>query len=159
MTGWLERARRGFDELCRVSECRRPGCSVSLVGLPSARVAVDFDERGSPLGPSDKRPDFLVIAAPADDVGWVAPVELKKGSADVSDAAKQLQAGANVAESRVGPRRVANTVFRPVLATGSMRRVEQRELRMKKNRVRFRGEWTGIERIDCGDRLVAVFSR
>lgn len=158
MTGWLERARRGFDERCRVAECRRPGCSVSLAGFPAARVAVDFDKRGSPLGPSDKRPDFLVIAAPADDVGWVAPVELKKGSADVSDAAKQLQAGANIAERRVSQSGVANTVFRPVLATGNMRRAEQRELTLKKNRVRFRGEWTGIERIDCGDRLADVFS-
>lgn len=157
MTGWLERARRGFDEQCRVAECRKPGCSVSFAGFPDERLVVDFDRRGSPLGPSDKRPDFLVIAAPADDVGWVAPVELKKGSADVSDAAKQLQAGANIAEERVDRRRVANAVFRPVLATGKMRREEQRELRAKRNRVRFRGEWTGIELLDCGDRLIDAF--
>lgn len=157
MTGWLERVRCGFCEQCRVAECRKPGCSVSFADFPDERLVVDFDRRGSPLGPSDKRPDFLVIAAPADNVGWVAPVELKKGSADVSDAAKQLQAGANIAERRVDRRRVANTVFRPVLATGKMRRQERGELRAKRNCVRFRGEWTGIELLHCGDRLIDAF--
>lgn len=104
---------------------------MSLDNFPANRIIVDFDVLpDSPLGPHKKKPDFLVIAASSGNAAWVAPVEIKGSNVkvDVSDAVRQLQAGAKIAEERVTPDRAASVVFRPVLTGSSIPKAERRAL-------------------------------
>ena len=129
MTDWIAGVRGRLDKRCIVTKCKRGRCALSLEGFPASRAIVDFDARpGSPLGPSAKKPDFLAVAAPSANALWVAPIEIKGASVnvDVSDAVKQLQAGADIAEKHVEPDGAVNIVFRPVLTGGSIPKAERK---------------------------------
>lgn len=145
MTGLVSEVSARVSPDCLTQRCRRPGCSVSLKGAPSPRLIIDFDKPGSPLGQSDTRCDFLFIAEDNDESGWVAPLELKSGSVDASQAIKQLRAGARVAEEIVPQNAKVN--FRPVLACKGIPKAERTAL---KSKVRFRRQTEALRLIKCG---------
>lgn len=157
MTSLIGGVRSGFDRRCIVTRCKRGGCALSLDGFPATRVIVDFDEPGSPLGPGVKKPDFLAVAAPSSNAVWVAPIEIKGSNVkvDISDAVRQLQAGADVAERHVAPRRAASVEFRPVLTGSTIPKAERKAL--IESRVRFRGATEVVRHRRCGARLADVF--
>ena len=73
-----------------------------LDGVPSPRIVVDFDNPGSPLGPSERRCDYLLVAEVKEEGGgWVVPLEMKNGRLRADHVVSQLQAGAAVAEKLV----------------------------------------------------------
>lgn len=148
MTGLVSEVSAGVSPDCLTQRCRRPGCGVSLKGAPSPRLVIDFDKPGSPLGKSDTRCDFLFIAEDNDESGWVAPLELKSGSVDASQAIKQLRAGARVAEAIVPQNAKVN--FRPVLAYKGIPKAERTAL---KSKVRFREQTEALRLIKCGSLL------
>ena len=100
VTGIIASIQTRLDADCIARQCRKDGCSVSLVGTPQQRPIVDFDKPGAPLGPAAPRCDYLFLAESSCRELWIAPVELKKGPVDASKAIPQLQAGAHAASRR-----------------------------------------------------------
>lgn len=155
MRGLVEIVQEKVESTCVTSgRLRKKGCTVSLKGTPQPRLIIDFDKPGSPLSKKTTRCDYLLIAEDAGNRDWVAPLELKKGRLDASKAAKQLKAGAKIAEKLVPDSISVN--FRPVAAVGGSK-AERVELRATKNRVWFRGTSETIRLIKCCDRLINAF--
>lgn len=127
---------------------------MSLAGAPQQRLIVDFDKAGSPLGPADTRCDYLLLAEPSCGDLWVAPVELKKGDADLGKSIEQLRAGAQAAECLVSKEVAAGAIFRPVLASGGIDKNERKNL--KDERVKFYDRKEPVRRIKCGAPLMAA---
>lgn len=145
MTGLVSEVRTKVTPDCLTERCSRPGCRVPLQNAPTPRLLIDFDKPGSPLGQSDTRCDFLFIAEDNDESGWVAPLELKSGRVDASQAISQLRAGALVAEEIVP--QYAKVNFRPVLAYKGIPKAERTAL---KSKVRFREQTEALRLIKCG---------
>ena len=159
VTGTIASIRAQLGAGCTVSRCRRDGCSVSLAKAPERerRLIVDLDKPGAPLRQADRRCDYLFFAEPACCQLWIAPVELMKGYGDASKAIEQLQAGASEAENLVSERVGSEALFRPVLASGGMRKAETRKLRA--GRIKFHGQQESVRRIANGSPLMNVLKR
>lgn len=173
MTGVLEALRGSLDADCLLEEnpetLAEEGCGVGLTDMPTPRLVVDFDRPGSPLGPNDRRCDFLFVGkCPGCGGSFVVPIEVKGGRADPGDFVPQLQAGACVAERNI-PRN-AKIRFLPVLVAHAMKKGDRvnakrdrgkRATRRRKgaggDTVRFRNRRARVARIKCGDRLKAAF--
>ena len=152
MTGTIASIRSQIDTKCIVARCNKDGCSVSLAGAPQRRLIVDFDKAGSPLGLADTRCDYLLLAEPSCGNLWVAPVELKKGDADLGKSIKQLRAGAQAAECLVSKEFAAGARFLPVLASGRIDKNERNKLRAE--RVKFYDHKEPVRLIKCGAPLM-----
>ena len=150
MTGLVAAVRKKVDDACVTNgRLQKEGCSVKLRDAPPTRLIIDFDRPGSPLGPDQKRCDYLFVAAVTGKLGWVVPLELMSGRVDASKVVGQLQAGACAAEQLVPSNLTIS--FHPVLASGGgMHKSERTAMRKK---VVFRGYSEPIRRIRCGDQL------
>jgi len=152
VSGLVRRVRANVDDRCVVTRIRKKGCRVSLDSAPASRVIVDFDKAGSPLGPSDRRCDYLFVADVAARDGWVAPLELKRGRFHTSECVRQLQAGATAAEKLVPPS--AGVRFRPIAVVGGrMTKEEWNKSRQKQNAVRFHGKFELLRSLTSGQKL------
>ncbi|MCE2514199.1 MAG: hypothetical protein J4F37_04165 [Acidobacteria bacterium] len=129
---------------CLVDGIEKGGCGVSLVDAPRPRLVIDLDKTGAPLGKAQIKRDFLLFA----DSDLVIAVEIKSGNPNITQAKRQLQAGANAAD-RLAPRDVRVT-FRPVLASKSLRRDTQFKLRQATvefgSARRSSGAWPAVRR-------------
>ena len=145
-----------IPEKCQVKRCKKKGCSVSMAGIRGQRVIIDLDCKDLKLPSNQTKCDYIFFGAKERDADkdWVVPMELKKENLDISEVAKQLQSGSNVAD-RIIPQD-ASMNFIPVVASGNFSKHEQRELRNRSNNVRFRGRSVIIQRIRCGDSLTQV---
>lgn len=156
MTGLVEAVRREIEDSCiEDGPLRRKDCEISLESAPQSRVVIDFDKPGSPLSERRRRCEYLFVADRDGGGGWVVPVEFKSGSMRVSKVADQLQAGARVAE-RLVPK--GNSIsFRPVAVLhDSVNKQQRRDLKEKRNRVRYRGRHEPVRVLRCGDLLSDV---
>lgn len=98
--------------------------------------------------------DYLVVGEDEDDA-WVVAMELKSGRFKATDAARQLQGGADMIDSWLPWK--SSFRFVPVLAHGrTVAREEQKALRRPSNRVSLRGQVKQIELIRCEAPLAAV---
>ena len=138
---------------CLKDECEAKKCSISLEEVPGQFVLIHMDSPGAPLSKHETRCDYLFIGYLDDKDGnpWTVPIELKSGGISASGVAKQLQAGADVA-NQIIPHN-ARTKFIPVVASGRISKIEKRRLRNKSNKVRFRGRPEIVQRIKCGEPL------
>lgn len=102
----------------------------------------DLDQTGAPLGKAQIKCDYLLFADP----DLVIAIEIKSGDPNIAQARKQLQAGAKAAD-RLAPRDLQVT-FQPVLASNSLRRDKQFELRQAT--VEFRKRPEKVRRVACG---------
>ena len=126
---------------------------MSLKDAPRERLVVDFDKPGAPVRRDGRKCDYLFIAdGEQGGAGWVAPLELKRGSLRASEVVAQLRAGAEIAD-RLVPRGL-QPAFRPTVAFGSIRKLERNALREPRNRIVFRGQQELVRQIKCGDRLI-----
>lgn len=110
--------------------------------------------RGTAIRTTPERCDYLFVGEDEDN-DWVVTLELKSGRFKAADAARQLQGGADLADSWLP----WNSSFRfvPVLAHGrTVPKEEQKALRRHSNRVRLRGKMKQIELIRCGTSLAAA---
>lgn len=158
MSGLVEAACHHFEKSCFAKKCCKRGCCVSLQDAPEVRLIIDFDKKGSPLGNSKKRPDYLFVADTSDGSGWVAPIELTSGTKTARKAVRQLRAGIKIMEKKklFAGKKFA---FRPVFAAREMRRAELNALREPRYRIKFGSRSPEIVRfIRCGDSLSSVFS-
>ena len=152
----MESVRGKLDDRCLRKLCRAGKCSISLKGVSRQFVLIHMDSPGSPPSQHETRCDYLYIGYLDDTDGspWTVPIELKSGGISASAVAKQLQAGADVA-GQIIPHN-ANTNFIPVVASGRISKIEQRRLRGKSNKVRFRGRSVIVQRTRCGTSLTQV---
>ena len=154
----MESVRGKLDARCLRKQCRAGKCSISLKGVSRQFVLIHMDSPGSPPSQHETRCDYLYIGY-LDDMGrspWTVPIELKSGGISASEVAKQLQAGADVADLIIPHN--ASTKFTPVVASGRLSKIEQRRLRNTSNKVRFRGKSEIVQRIRCGDPLTRVLT-
>lgn len=152
----MESVRGKLDARCLKKQCRAGRCSISLKGALGQFVLIHMDSSGAPPSQHETRCDYLFLGY-LDDTGgspWTVPIELKSGGISASDVAKQLQAGADVADQIIP--HSASTKFTPVVASGRISKSEQRRLRNKSNKVRFRGRSVIIQRTRCGTSLTQV---
>ena len=132
MMGLVEDVTAKVNESCIVSKMKKNGCKVSLEDAPEPRLIIDFDKPGSPLGEGETRCDYLFVANGEKCVGWIAPLELKKGRLKADKVARQLQAGAKkVAEELVSQNQKVE--FCPTVAFGNTHKIEIKMLREDKN--------------------------
>lgn len=144
---------------CEAKNCKSPDCTVSLnkIPAPPARLVLDCDKPGLPFATGEKRCDYLIFVEEGVDGEWVVPLELKKGKSwSIPDVVGQLQSGANAAERlvRCAAGAVEKCRFKPVLASGGMRKGAVQELR--KRSVKFGNRNMRVERIRCGDVLAGI---
>lgn len=124
--------------------CSRDGCNVSLTGVPPARVIVDADKAFPAHGRKGKHCDFILFVDRDDAPLLAAPVELKSGRPDVSEAVEQLQGGANFAD-RFAP---SNTDSLPILFHGrGVHKKERKDLNSAK--INFRGRKLTVKTARC----------
>lgn len=139
---------------CHAVRCSKDGCDVSLQDASPTRVVIDLDCGELQFAPRRKRCDYLFVGEDEDN-DWVVTLELKSGRFKAADAARQLQGGADLADSWLP----WNSSFRfvPVLAHGrTVPKEEQKALRRHSNRVRLRGKMKQIELIRCGTSLATA---
>ena len=154
----MESVRGKLDAQCLRKQCRAGKCSISLKGVSRQFILIHMDSPGSPPSQHETRCDYLFIGYLDDMEGnsWTVPIELKSGGISASEVAKQLQAGADVADQIIPHN--AGTKFTPVVASGRISKIEQRRLRNTSNKVRFRGRSEIIQRIRCGDPMTRVLT-
>ena len=125
------RADIGAENCAR--SCSRDKCRVSLRDVPRGRVVVDMDKAFEAHGGKGKRCDFIVFLTGAGGEFVAAPIELKSGGVDVSDALEQLQGGAAF-DQQFAP----DAVCRPILFHGKAIHPKDRKT-LNRKKVRFRG--------------------
>lgn len=158
MTGLVEDVREKLAPECLVSgRLKKMGCAVSLKNAPKTRAIIDFDKPGSPLGPDESRCDYLFVAEGDGGPGWVAPLEVKKGSLKAGEVLRQLRAGASAAEKLVP--RGAPVAFRPVAVSGSTPKAEWHRLKDRSAKVRFHNCAEAVRVLSCGEPLMKALGR
>lgn len=152
MSGIVDQVCANVDGRCIGTRIRKKGCTVSLSGAPTARLIVDLDKPGAPLGQADVRCDYIFVAEDSVGSHWVVPLELTKQPVDASKFISQLQAGASAAE-RLVPRSAVER-FRPIAVYGGgSPKAERLKLQRGHNRVRFHGMRELIRLIRCGAKM------
>lgn len=149
--GLVEAVRNKANHKCfELRKCRKSGCGISLEGMPSSRLIIDFDKPCSPLGKKEKRCDYLLVAED-DSKGLVAPLELKSGGYKAGEVLEQLRAGTRAAENLVPEKMKVR--FRPVLVFGKAPHKNERDKLKRTGKVNFRGDTQFIRLVKCGGNL------
>lgn len=143
----IEKIRSEFRKTCLVDKMERRECTLCLRGTPEPYLFIDLDLSGSPLGPSDKRCDFLVFVDNVGEMPCVAPVEFK--SIWRGTIVEQLQAGAREIDWRVPVKLECR--FRPIGVLSDFPKNQRKNIRQ---RVSFRGQDEPIRILYCGDKLI-----
>ena len=121
---------------------------MSMVDVPRSRIVVDADRAFPAHRIEGKRCDYILFAlGTAEDVLLTAPMELKSGGVDISEAGEQLQAGASFADRFTSGN--VTSRCRPILFHG--RRIHRTDRdRLNRIKIRFRGRNLTIKTQSCG---------
>ena len=118
-------------------------------------IMIDMDKPQAPVKQSETKCDYIFIGG-SSNVFFV-PLELKRGKLDASDVVRQLQAGANIADNRIIPKREL-VQFQPVgVCGGKFHRAERRQL--SQGKIRFRGKHSNVQLLKCGDPLIKALPK
>jgi len=129
----------------------KENCTVSLTGAPMPAITIDMDNKKAPVRQTETRCDYIFIGGSSDVL--LVPLELMDGKPDTTKIVNQLQAGANIADTRIIPQ-YAQVQFRPVaFCGGKFHSVEIR--RLSRRKIRFRGKPYNIKLSRCGSRLIS----
>ena len=156
MANLVERIRESLPDGCfATGRLRKQGCSVSLTGVPTPSITIDMDKPQAPVGQDETKCDYIFIGGSGNV--FLLPLELKRGKLDASDVARQLQAGANIADNRIIPKHEL-VQFQPVgVCGGKFHRAERR--RLSQHKIRFRGKHSNVQLLKCGDLLVKALPK
>ena len=156
MADLVERIRKNLpDECLAKGKYRKKGCSVSLQKAPPPFIMIDMDKPQAPVKQDATKCDYIFIGGSGDV--FLLPLELKRGKLDASDVARQLQAGANIADNRIIPKREL-VQFQPVgVCGGKFHRAERR--RLSQHKIRFRGKHSNVQLLKCGDLLIKALPK
>ena len=128
-----------------------------LKNTPEPSILIDMDSPQAPVGQNKSRCDYIFIGGSSSVL--LVPLELKRGKPNASETVRQLQAGADIADSQIIPRREPVRFLPVVVHGGSLRRPELIQFRAKPNRIRFRGKWTNIKLARCGTPLIEALKQ
>ena len=132
----------------------RAGCRVDMTGAPSPRVVVDADVAFPAHGVAGQKCDYILFYVDAAQNLVVVPIELKRGSVNISQALGQLQGCADFAARFVPARRNCHTICRPLLFHGGrvhhLKQKRKRRNERSRATVRFRGGEFHIKTARCG---------
>ena len=150
MANLVERIRESLPDGCLATgRLRKQGCSVSLAGAPTPSITIDMDKPQAPVKQNETKCDYVFIGGSSNV--FLVPLELKRGKLDASDALKQLQAGANIADDRIIPNG-EDIQFLPVAVCGGKIHPAQRR-RLLQSEIRFNNQSSNIKLLRCGQRL------
>ena len=157
MAALISQISRQFSDKCLVKSCKKEGCSVPLNRAPTPFILIDMDSPQAPVDQNATRCDYIFIGGSCSI--WLVPMELKKGRPQASEVKGQLQAGADIAHTRIIPHR-EQVRFLPVVAHGGeLRRAEHKKFLSDANRVRFRNQRVRISLMRCGKPLHETLSK
>ena len=147
----LEEIRQWIGDRKATSPYTKEGCRVSMANLqskPVNRVVLDVDLAFPTDRAKTNQCDLILfhIDDTQNDL-VVAPMELKRGDVDASEAVAQLQAGARIVDNCTPDDVDMNLVF-VLVHGGSMHRSQRNRLRT--SRIRFRGTEFPINTTRCG---------
>ena len=135
-------------------KCTKGKCNVPLRDAPSPYLLVDMDCRALGIPADSGRCDFLFVGCESTrGAGWVVPLELKSGSPDATDIVKQLQAGAQFAQTCLAeavdriPAQHESTFLPVAVYGGKLHRAQSDKLR--KSRILFHGKRYEIKLHRC----------
>jgi len=160
----VARAADRIPNACQSRNCSKEGCKISMRGLDDPRVLIDMDCEQLSIPGDQAHCDYIFVGTHRGNE-WIAPMELKRGNVSVGELRKQLQAGADFAESRLLPQQgqvpqQEQAVFRPIAAYGGKLHKNQRtELKKGLNRVKFGQILYQIKLIRCGSPLVKALNK
>ena len=138
------RSKVGAGSLSR--SCIRKGCRAYTRGTPACKVIVDMDKIPAAQHAKGKRCDFVLFFIQESGKLIVAPIELKSGHVDGSEAAEQLRNGTGFAD-RVSPAK-PEPRCQPILFHGKRIHPRQRK-RLNRSKVIFRGSKLTIKTARC----------
>ena len=156
MSEVVEAVSNAIPAACRVHDCNKDGCSVSVRTAAPRRIVVDLDCEDLHLPRVRKRCDYLFFGEKGAR-SQVVPIELKSGRFNATDVIDQLQGGADVADGWLP--KEAHFQLVPLLVHGAkvVRRIERTALRSRK--VGLRGQTQQVVMIGCGGKLKDVLDR
>ena len=143
------------DECFATGRLRKKGCSVSLRDAPVPSITIDMDKPQAPVGQNETKCDYIFIGGSGNV--FLVPLELKRGKLDASDVVRQLQAGANIANDRIIPKREGVQCLPVAVCGGKFHRAERRWLSQRK--IRFRSQSSNVQLLKCGQSLVEALPR
>lgn len=135
---------------------RRNG-SVDLTGIAEDdRVVVDLDKVFPHGRQGESQCECILFYIDNNARFVVVLIELKGGkNAEASKAAKQLNAGATIADTYI--QRNIKCICRPILFHNSISRAEVTQLKKAHSKVHFKGNSYEIKTARCGTKLTDVF--
>ena len=148
--GFVEECGSQFEQEHIVRRVKKQGCSVSLRNLPRTHIMIDLDKGGLPIDVNRRICDYLMFAEERKRA-IVAVIELKKGKLRTSKVVDQLRGGASLAEKYLSPKERVR--FRAIAVTGRVHKIQNEELKDRKNFVRFRQSVAPVRLIACGSEL------
>ena len=156
MNGVIEAVSDAVPGRCRVHDCNRDGCSISVRTTAAKHIVIDLDCEALPIPHDRKRCDYLFFGEKGRR-NWVAPIELKSGSFNAAAVIDQLQGGADEADAWLPPG--MRFLFVPVLAHGTsvVRKRQRTEFRSIK--INLRGQTRQVVMIRCGENLKNVLDQ
>ena len=156
MADLVERIRENLPNECLAKgKYRKKGCSVSLQKAPVPFIMIDMDKPQAPVKQNDTKCDYIFIGGSSNV--FLVPLELKRGKLDASDVVRQLQAGANIADNRIIPKRESVQLLPVAICGGKFHRAEIR--RLSQHKIRFRGKPSNVQLLKCGDPLTKALPK
>lgn len=144
--------RAKVDASCIVRRVNKKGCRLRVTGIRDGYVAIDLDHTKSPAPKNEIKCDYLFAGQIENDgLEYLSAIELKAGSVEASEAHRQLQAGANLAQE-FAPRH--NARFVAMVASDRINKAQRAALKATANQVIFRNSKYEIVRLKCGAPLV-----
>ena len=148
----VDAIRAKTDKRCHANKCEDSGCSLSMSGAPSPGALISLEHPAAPIVAGQSHCDFLFVGGRDEDRPLVAPIELTTGKKSASEFLRQIRGGASVADKLLPPGVAFR--FRPVAAhRRGLAREEVRKLRLRENKVAFRGQDSLIRLVRCGSSL------
>lgn len=150
--------RKKLPKGCTTTRCNKEGCSVPLGQMMQDSILIDMDKYVPRSKRNEIRCDYLLINHPRggkNTATLIVPMELKKGGVNIGRIARQIQAGADHADSivpKVNKLRFTPTAF----YGGRLRRRVLMDSRKPAYRISFRGEKVTILLAECGTPLEKV---
>lgn len=156
MDGVIEAVYDTVADSCRVHDCNKDGCSISVRTATPRHVIIDLDCSALRIPRDRKRCDYVFIGE-KNRKNWIVPIELKSGGFNAAAVVDQLQGGADVAVNWIPPD--VHFLFVPVLAHGTsvVRKKQRTEFRSTK--IDMRGRKKQVVMIRCGGTLKDALDR
>lgn len=129
-----------------VTSLSKSGCRVRLDRLIGDRLIIDVDKI---VADGKEKCDYLLFG----NQPLVAPIELKRGEVGATEARRQLQAGADLANELVRPTSL-RCDLKPIVFSKKVNKAERDQLKRRSHFVHYRGKVEEIRLANCDTSLV-----